>query len=78
MICSRFHLNEAEKLAQTIADLVKILCSKHLPYEYMTEFLASSLITLYKDPGSASPEIRPIQIGEVFRCIAAKTVTKFR
>ena len=30
-IISRFHLNEAEKLAQTVADLVKILCSKHLP-----------------------------------------------
>ena len=77
MICSRFHLNEADKLAQTVADFVKMLCSKQLPSEYMTEFLASRLIPLDKDPGSASPEIRPIGIGEVLRRIAAKTVTKF-
>ena len=77
MICSKFHLKEAEKLAQTVADFVKILCTEQLPPEYLTEFLAGRLIPLDKDPGSPSPEIRPIGIGEVMRRIASKTVTRF-
>ena len=77
MICSRFHHKEAEKLAQTIAEFVKILCTEQLPSEYLTEFLAGRLIPLDKDPGSENPEIRPIGIGEVLRRIASKTVTRF-
>ena len=77
MICSRFHLKESEKLAQTIAEFVKILCTEQLPSEYLTEFLAGRLIPLDKDPGSENPEIRPIGIGEVLRRIASKTVTRF-
>ena len=77
IICSRFHLKESEKLAQTVADFVKILCTEQLPSEYLTEFLAGRLIPLDKDPGSESPEIRPIGIGEVLRRIAAKAVTRF-
>ena len=77
MICSRFHHKEAEKLAQTIAEFVKVLCTEQLPSEYLTEFLAGRLIPLDKDPGSENPEIRPIGIGEVLRRIASKTVTRF-
>ena len=77
MICSRFHLKESEKLAQTIADFVKILCTEQIPSQYLTEFLAGRLIPMDKDPGSESPEIRPIGIGEVLRCIASKAVTRF-
>ena len=77
MICSRFHLKESEKLAQTIADFVKILCTEQIPSQYLTEFLAGRLIPLDKDPGSESPEIRPIGIGEVLRRIASNAVTRF-
>ena len=60
MICSKFHLKESEKLAQTIADFVKILCTEQVPSQYLAEFLAGRSIPLDKDPGSESPEIRPI------------------
>lgn len=57
MICSRFHHKEADKLAQMVADLVKILCIEQIPSEYLTDFLAGRLIPLDKDPGSPTPEI---------------------
>ncbi len=77
MICSKFHRLESEKLAQTIAEFVKMLCKEEVPSNYMTEFLAGRLIPLDKDPGSSTPDIRPIGIGEVLRRIAAKAVTRF-
>ncbi len=76
MICSRFHYKESEKLAQTVADLTKKLCTEEIPSKYLTEFLAGRLIPLDKDPGSLIPDIRPIGIGEVLRRISAKAVTK--
>ena len=76
MICSRFHSTESDKLAQTVADLTKKLCTEQTPSSYLKEFLAGRLIPLDKEPGSIVPAIRPIGIGEVLRRIVAKAVTR--
>ena len=77
LLCSKFHLKEADKLAQTVADFTKLLCTEQLPPDYLKEFLAGRLIPLDKEPGAKKPEIRPIGIGEVLRRITAKAVTRF-
>ena len=76
MICSKFHSTESDKLAQTVADLTKKLCTEPVPSNYLKEFLAGRLIPLDKDPGSIVPAIRPIGIGEVIRRVVAKAITR--
>ena len=76
MVCSRFHSSESDKLAQTVADLTKKLCTEDIPSSYLKEFLAGRLIPLDKEPGSIVPAIRPIGIGEVIRRVVAKAVTR--
>ena len=56
---------------------LQIQLQEQIPDEYLKEFLAGRLIPLDKDPGSPSPAIRPIGIGEVLRRISAKAVTRF-
>ena len=48
ILCSRFHSSESDKLADTIADLAKKMCTEQVPSNYLTEFLAGRLIPLVK------------------------------
>ena len=72
LLCSKFHDKQSKRLAQSIADLTKILCTEKVDHSPLQEFLAGRLIPLKKTPNG----IRPIGVGEALRRIVAKTVTR--
>ena len=71
IVCSKVYGILSTTLAEAIADLTKILCTKHIQPVLLKELLASRLIPLDKNHGG----IRPIGIGEVLRRIVSKSVT---
>ena len=72
LICSRFYGDASTRLAESIASLAKILCSRATEPEILRELLSNRLIPLDKGGGA----VRPIGIGEVLRRIISKAVTR--
>ena len=62
---------EAKDLCEALAVTTRILCSKTVDPYTISPLLSNRLIALDKQPG-----VRPLGIGECFRRVIAKTVTR--
>ena len=75
ILCSKAYGKDSDNLCATIAEFSKILATKELEPEMLTEYVACRLIPLDKGADkNGKIGVRPIGIGEVLRRIVGRVI----
>jgi len=72
MLCSKSYEALSVELADTLAVLIRIICTEDIPYDHVSSLFACRLVPLIKETDG----VRPIGIGETPKHIIGKSVTK--
>ena len=75
ILCCKSYAQEAQSLAQAIANIAKRLCTESIHPDCLKELIACRLVPLDKGyDANGKPGVRPVGVGEVLRRIIGKCV----